>query len=234
MHSNVNRTKSLFDTSILIGEKRFGSFPGEMSAARKSSDNGGLLNGCRNWRGPESGWLETRALTSLAMSVYFCFSLGSSTAHQSARILVAPRLSRRGCSCRTSERWRLQKSRKAFMGRRARCSVGSSSGSSLATTHCSAPGPGVWPQGACGWRRQLNPVRMAETKRLAPESFCLRFQWIIMLFRDRLGTQRLSTMYLSEKTDAMHLNMSDVSSLGCKCQLNYPPLKIINNGNDDE
>lgn len=73
--------------------------------------------------------------TSLAMSVYFCFSLGSSTAHQSARILVAPRLSSRGCSCRTSERWRLQNSRKAFMGRRARCSEEYSSLSSSIPPH---------------------------------------------------------------------------------------------------
>lgn len=76
------------------------------------------------------------SLTSLAMSVYFCFSLGSSTAHQSARILVAPRLSRRGCSCRTRERWRLQKRRKAFIGRRARCSFESSSTSSVVLPHC--------------------------------------------------------------------------------------------------
>ncbi len=75
------------------------------------------------------------------MSVYFCFSLGSSTAHQSASILVAPRLSSRGCSCRTSERCRLQNSRKAFMGRRARCSEEYSSLSSSIPPHSTACAP---------------------------------------------------------------------------------------------
>lgn len=75
--------------------------------------------------------------TSLAMSVYFCFSFGSRTAHQSARILVAPRLSRRGCSFRTRERWRLQNKRNAFIGRRARCSEDSSS--SVSSASCSKP-----------------------------------------------------------------------------------------------
>lgn len=71
------------------------------------------------------------------MSVYFCFSFGSRTAHQSAKILVAPRLSRRGCSFRTRERWRLQNKRNAFIGRRARCSEDSSS--SVSSASCSKP-----------------------------------------------------------------------------------------------
>lgn len=75
--------------------------------------------------------------TSLAMSVYFCFSFGSRTAHQSASILVAPRLSSLGCSCRTRERWRLQNKRNAFIGLRARCSGDSSS--SVSPTSCSRP-----------------------------------------------------------------------------------------------
>lgn len=79
------------------------------------------------------------------MSVYFCFSFGSRTDHQSAKILVAPRLSRRGCSFRTRERWRLQNKRNAFIGRRARCSEDSSS--SVSSASCSKPsGPrsGTW------------------------------------------------------------------------------------------
>ena len=89
-------------------------------------------------------------VTSLAMSVYFCFSLGSRTAHQSARILVAPRLSKRGCSCRTRERWRLQKRRKAFIGRRARCSLESSSTSSVLLPHCTCD-PCCWPHSTGCW-----------------------------------------------------------------------------------
>lgn len=100
-----------------------------------------MLLRVRNNVGP--GAKVRSSLTSLAISVYFCFSLGSSTAHQSARILVAPRLSRRGCSCLTSERWRLQKSRKAFIGRLARCSFESSSTSSVVLPHCTCE--------SCSW-----------------------------------------------------------------------------------
>lgn len=81
--------------------------------------------------------------TSLAMSVYFCFSFGSRTAHQSASIFVAPRLSSLGCSWRTTERWRLQNKRNAFIGLRARCSGDSSS--SVSPTSCSRPlAPRSW------------------------------------------------------------------------------------------
>lgn len=89
-------------------------------------------------------WLLTSTIrtlslepTSLAMSVYFCFSSGSRTAHQSASILVAPRLSSLGCFWRTRERWRLQNKRNAFIGLRARCSGDSSS--SASPTSCSRP-----------------------------------------------------------------------------------------------
>lgn len=93
--------------------------------------NAGYKNGCSH--------CKTLSLepTSLAISVYFCFSFGSRTAHQSANILVAPRLSSLGCSWRTTERWRLQNKRNAFIGLRARCSGDSSS--SISPTSCSRP-----------------------------------------------------------------------------------------------
>lgn len=114
-----------------------------------SSINKQLHSGDLNFLCGQVVWRE-EALTSLAMSVYFCFSLGSSTAHQSAKILVAPRLSRRGCSCRTRERWRLQKRRKAFIGRLARCSLESSSASSVVLPHCGCE-PCSWRNSSACW-----------------------------------------------------------------------------------
>lgn len=106
------------------------------------------------------------------MSVYFCFSFGSRTDHQSAKILVAPRLSRRGCSFRTRERWRLQNKRNAFIGRRARCSDDSSS--SVSSASCSKPsGPrrGTWQN------QKGRGVSSLSAFRKKTETLCTMWEW---------------------------------------------------------